>query len=71
MESDGERARDPEDPLRLEHLVADALPTSGAVALSGSMLLGRSSKLPPFVVHVKPVVDPQPDSERGPSPPWS
>ena len=47
--------------LRLEQLLADALPTSGAVALSGSMLLGRSSKLPPFVVHVKPVVDPQPD----------
>ena len=54
-------ARDPDDQLRLEQLVADALPASGAVALSGSMLLGRSSKLPPFVVHVKPVGDSQPD----------
>ena len=54
-------ARDPDDQVRLERLVAAALPASGAVALSGSMLLGRLSKLPPFVVHVKPVVDPQPD----------
>ena len=54
-------ARDPKDQLRLEQLVADALPASGAVALSGSMLLGRSSKLPPFVVHVKPMGDSQPD----------
>ena len=64
-------ARDPDDQLRLERLVADALPASGAVALSGSMLLGRSSKLPPFVLHVKPVGDSQPTTERGPSPPWS
>ena len=54
-------ARDPDDQLRLEQLVADALPASGAVAVSGSMLLGRSSKLPPFVVHVKPVGASQPD----------
>ena len=54
-------ARDPDDQVRLEQLLADALPTSGAVALSGSMLLGRSSKLPPFVLHVKPVGDSQPD----------
>ena len=47
--------------MRLEQLVADALPASGAVALSGSMLLSRSSKLPPFVVHVKPMGDSQPD----------
>ena len=47
--------------LRLEQLLAHALPTSGAVALSGSMLLGRSSKLPPFVLHVKPAGDSQPD----------
>ena len=47
--------------LRLEQLLADALPTSGAVALSGSMLLGRSSKLPPFGLHVKPVGDSQSD----------
>ena len=54
-------ARDPDDQMRLEQLLAAALPASGAVALSGSMLLGRLSKLPPFVVHVKPVVDSQPD----------
>ena len=45
----------PGDQLRLERLVADALPTSGGVALSGSMLLRRSSLLPPLTVHVKPV----------------
>ncbi len=54
-------ALDPDDQLRLDRLVADALPTSGAVAISGSMLLGRVSGLPPLVVHVKPVGVPQPD----------
>ena len=54
-------ARQPDDQSRLAQLVADALPTSGAVAVSGSILLGRVSKLPPFVVHVKPVGVPQPD----------
>ena len=54
-------AREAADRLRLERLVASALPASGAVALSGSMLLGRSSGSPPFVVHVKPVAVPQPD----------
>ena len=39
-----------------------ALPASGAVAVSGSMLLRRSSGLPPFVVYVKHVDVPQPDS---------
>ena len=43
------------DRARLERLVADALPTSGAAAVSGSMQLSRPSLLPPFVVHVKPV----------------
>ena len=51
----------PDDQFRLERLVADALPTSGAVALSGSMPLGRVSGWPPFVVHVKPVGVSQPD----------
>ena len=55
------RARKAADRLRLERLVADALPASGAVAVSGSILLGRSSGSPPFVVHVKPVAVPQPD----------
>ena len=55
------RARKPDDQLRLEGLVADALPASGAVAVSGSMLLGRPAGSPPFVVHVKPVAVPQPD----------
>ena len=54
-------ARKAADRLRLERLVASALPASGAVAVSGSMLLGRSSGSPPFVVHVKPVAVPQPD----------
>ena len=51
----------PGDQRRLERLVADALPTSNAVAVSGSMRLGRSSGLPPLVVHVTPVGVPQPD----------
>ena len=55
------RARAPADQVRLERLVGDALPASGAVAVSGSMVLRRSSMVPPFVVHVKPVGGPQPD----------
>ena len=53
------RARAPADQTRLERLVADALPAAGAV--SGSMLLRRTSVLPQFVVHVKPVSLRQPD----------
>ena len=53
---DGElRARRPADHVRLARLVAAALPTSGAVPVSGSMLLHRSTVLRPCVVHVKPV----------------
>ena len=55
------RARAPADQVRLERLVGAALPASGAVAVSGSMVLRRSSVVPPFVVHVKPVVGPQAD----------
>ena len=55
------QARAPDDQGRLARLVADALPTSNAVAVSGSMLLGRSSGLPPLVVHVTPVGVPQLD----------
>ena len=54
------RARQPADHVRLAQLLAAALPTSRA-AVSGSMLLHRSSVLPPFLVHVKPVVGPQSD----------
>ena len=55
------RARAPADQVRLERLVGDALPASGTPAVSGSMLLGRSPVLPPFVMHLKPVSVPQPD----------
>ena len=55
------QARAPDDQVRLAQLVAEALPTSGAVPVSGSMLLGRVSRVPPLVVHVKPVGVPQPD----------
>ena len=55
------RARAPADQVRLERLVGVALSASGAVAVSGSMVLRRSSVVPPFVVHVKPVGGPQPD----------
>ena len=55
------RARAPAGQVRLERLVGDALPASGAAAVSGSMVLRRSSVVPPFVVHVKPVGGPQAD----------
>ena len=55
------RAEAPDDERRLQQLMAAALPTSGAVPVSGSMLLRRRSVAPPFVVHVKPVSVPQPD----------
>ena len=55
------QAREPDDQYRLARLVAEALPPSGAVPVSGSMRLGRVSGLPPFVVHVKPMGVPQPD----------
>ena len=55
------RARQPADRPRLERLVAGALPTAGAVPVSGSMLLARAAGAPPFVAHVKPVAVPQPD----------
>ena len=54
------RARVPADQAHLERLVGDALPPSGTAAVSGSMLLGRSPVLPPFVMHIKPVSVPQP-----------
>ena len=48
-----------DDRVRLDGLVAGALPRAGAAG--GSMRLGRPSGLRPFVVHVKPVGVPQPD----------
>ena len=54
------RARNPDDHAQLERLIAEALPSAG-VAVSGSMLLRRSSGLPPVMLHTKPVVMPQPD----------
>ena len=55
------QARAPDDQGRLARLVAEALPTAGAVPVSGAMLLGRVSGVPPLVVHVKPVGVPPPD----------
>ena len=55
------RPRAPDDQARLARLVAEALPTSSAVPVSGSMLLGRAAGVPPLVVYVKPVGIPQPD----------
>ena len=55
------QARAPDDQARLARLVAEALPTSSAVPVSGSMLLGRAAGVPPLVVYVKPVGIPQPD----------
>ena len=62
------RARAAADQRRLDRLVGAALPAAGAalpaagaVAVSGSMMLRRSSVVPPFVVHVKPVGLPHAD----------
>ena len=55
------QVRAPDDQARLARLVAEALPTSRAVPVSGSMLLGRAAGVPPLVVHVKPVGVPSPD----------
>ena len=51
----------PADRLRLARLVAGALPTSSAPAVSGSMRLRRLSLPSALVVHVTPVDIPQPD----------
>ena len=64
------RARAPADQIRLERLVGDALPASGAVAVSGSMALRRSSVLPPFMVQVKPWASLNRTTERGRWPRW-
>ena len=62
LDQDGRlRTRASADQVRLQRVVGDALPAAGAVAVSGSMMLRRSSVVPPFVVHVKPVGLPQPD----------
>ena len=50
----------PNDQARLARVVAAALPTSSAVPVSGSMLLGRTPGVPSLVVHVKPVGVPPP-----------
>ena len=55
------RARAPADQIRLDRLVGDALPASGVAPVSGSMVLRRSSVMPPFLVHVKPVGVPHAD----------
>ena len=55
------QARAPDNQARLARVVAEALPTSSAVPVSGSMLLGRAPGVPPLVVHVKPVGVPPPD----------
>ena len=61
----------PDDERRLESLVTAALPTPGAVAVSGSMLLCRLSVAPAFAVHVRPVTIPETDYGHGTSPRWS
>ena len=58
------RARVPADHVRLERLVAGALPSATA-AVSGAMLLRRTSALPSFIVHVKPVGARQSDFGAG------
>ena len=55
------RARAPADQGRLDELLGNAVPASNAPAVGGTMLLRRSSVLPRFVVHVKPVDVPRRD----------
>ncbi len=49
------RAYNPAARAQFARLLAGALPSSGTVAVSGSMTLPRAFGLLPFVVHVKPV----------------
>ena len=55
------RAYTPAAQTQLAQLLAGALPASGAVAVSGSMVLQRAAGGLPFVVHVKPVPSAQLD----------
>ena len=48
-------ARMPEDNAELQRLLGLALPPSGAHGAGGSMMVRRSSPLPPLVLHVNPV----------------
>ena len=47
-------AATPEDNAKLQHLLSRALPRFGGQGKSGSMMVGPSSLLPSFAVHVKP-----------------
>ena len=47
----------PEDNDRLQELLAQALPRFGEQGASGSMMVGRSSLLPRFALHVNPVAN--------------
>ena len=49
------RARVAADDARLQRLLADALPRSGAPGVAGSMTVRRSPKVPRFTLHVTPV----------------
>ena len=49
------RVYPPATQTQFAQLLAGALPSSGTVAVSGSMTLQRAPGLLPFVVHVKPV----------------
>ncbi|MDE3261271.1 MAG: helix-turn-helix transcriptional regulator [Acidobacteriota bacterium] len=61
VEKDGALgASAPEDQLRLDRLLASALPAGGDPAIGGSMRFHRQRALLPLVVHVKPVPVPQP-----------
>ena len=51
------RATTPEDNATLQNLLAQALPRFGEQGASGSMTVRRSSLLPRFALHVKPVAD--------------
>ena len=54
-------ARRPADHARLVRLIARALPTTSALAVSGTMTLRRATKYLPLVLHVKPAGVRQPE----------
>ena len=55
------RPQTPADVLRLNRLLAGALPTTGESPIGGAMRIQRASAMSPLVAYVKPVPVPQPD----------
>ena len=59
-------ARKPEENDQLQGLLTRALPPFGAQGAGGSTIVSRSSGMPPLVLHVNPVGQPETDSRVWP-----